>query len=105
MLLEQHYLLDQGWGIFAQFLSYKTQVIWVDRWYPSTKTCCLCHNKQNITLDVRTYKCLHCGNVMNRDLNASINIKQYVIDRIGTIQIYGQGDTTMVESMNCQSFS
>ncbi|MZQ75718.1 MAG: IS200/IS605 family element transposase accessory protein TnpB [Peptoclostridium sp.] len=46
----------------------------VDRWYPSSKTCSACraHNK-DLKLSDRTYKC-SCGLVIDRDLNASINL-------------------------------
>ena len=98
---------DQGWSSFANMLAYKTNVIWVDRWYPSTKTCCKCGDKKNMTLDIRTYVCASCGNIMDRDLNASFNIRQWVINelhRTGAVQIYGQGDNELSLSMNCQKF-
>lgn len=87
---------DQGWNMFGSFLSYKTQVVWVDRWYPSTKTCCMCREKHNLTLDQRTYVCSSCGNTMPRDLNAGYNILNWAIDyldRTGTVQIKGRKNT------------
>lgn len=46
----------------------------VDRWYPSSKTCSECGaHKKNLKLSERTYKC-SCGLVIDRDLNASINL-------------------------------
>ncbi|WP_201770164.1 RNA-guided endonuclease InsQ/TnpB family protein [Peptoclostridium acidaminophilum] len=54
----------------------------VDRWYPSSKTCSECGaHKKDLKLSERTYKCA-CGLVMDRDLNASINLanaKEYKI--------------------------
>ena len=47
----------------------------IDRWYPSSKTCSNCGSvKTKLSLTERTYKCEHCGLVIDRDLNAAINI-------------------------------
>ena len=54
----------------------------VDRWYPSSKTCSACAAlKKDLKLSDRTYRCA-CGLVIDRDLNASINLanaKEYKI--------------------------
>ncbi|MBC2565385.1 IS200/IS605 family element transposase accessory protein TnpB, partial [Clostridium saccharobutylicum] len=54
----------------------------VDRWYPSSKLCSCCKAyKKDLKLSDRIYKC-ECGNVIDRDLNASINLanaKKYKI--------------------------
>lgn len=61
-------------------LEYKTaktgaRLHFVDRWYPSSKTCSNCGSvKTKLSLTERTYKCEHCGLVIDRDLNAAINI-------------------------------
>ena len=61
-------------------LEYKTaktgaRLHFVDRWYPSSKTCSNCGSvKAKLSLTERTYKCEHCGLVIDRDLNAAINI-------------------------------
>ncbi len=47
----------------------------VDRWYPSSKMCSCCGNiKKDFNLSDRTYVC-ECGNSMDRDQNASVNLK------------------------------
>ena len=47
----------------------------VDRFYPSSKTCSQCGNiKKDLKLSDRIYKC-NCGLAIDRDLNASINLK------------------------------
>ena len=47
----------------------------VDRFYPSSKTCSSCGKiKKDLKLSDRLYKC-NCGLVVDRDLNASINLK------------------------------
>lgn len=48
----------------------------VDRWYPSSKTCHNCgHIKKDLKLKDRTYKCSECGYVEDRDINASLNLR------------------------------
>lgn len=55
----------------------------VDRFYPSSKTCCCCGNvKKDLKLSDRVYRCMICDAEFNRDLNASINLanaKKYKI--------------------------
>ncbi|MDV5105898.1 transposase [Clostridium perfringens] len=47
----------------------------VDRFYPSSKTCSSCGKvKRDLKLSDRIYKC-DCGFTIDRDLNASINLK------------------------------
>lgn len=48
----------------------------VDRWYPSSKTCSQCGAiKSDLKLSNRTYKCQCCGIELDRDYNASLNLK------------------------------
>ena len=47
----------------------------VDRFYPSSKTCSNCGSyKKDLKLSQRTYHCNHCGEKIDRDLNAALNI-------------------------------
>lgn len=70
---------DNGWGMFTDFLAYKTEragkkLLRIDRWYPSSKTCSCCGCvKEDLQLSDRIYECA-CGNRMDRDQNAAINI-------------------------------
>lgn len=71
--------LDNGYGMFLNMLEYKLQnrgkyFVKVDKWYASSQICSKCGNKKKITLNERTYTC-DCGNTIDRDLNAAINIK------------------------------
>ena len=74
--------LDNGYGLFLRYLEYKLndrnkQFIKVDKYYSSTKTCSCCGNiVKNIPLSQRTYFCDVCGNTLDRDINAAINIKK-----------------------------
>lgn len=48
----------------------------VDRWYPSSKMCHKCgHIKRDLKLSDRTYRCDKCGYVEDRDINASLNLR------------------------------
>ena len=48
----------------------------IDRFYPSSKKCSRCGNvKDELKLSERTYRCESCGNVIDRDLNAAMNIR------------------------------
>ena len=59
---------------------YGTVIQEVDRYFASSKTCCKCGNKKDdLKLKDRQYECGNCGNVMDRDRNASVNIRQEAI--------------------------
>ena len=52
-------------------------VIIADRWFASSKLCSCCGNiKKDLKLSDRTYVC-ECGNVIDRDYQASLNLKRY----------------------------
>ena len=52
--------------------------IQVDRFFPSSKTCCKCGCiKKDLKLSDRIYKCNNCGNVIDRDYNAAKNLASY----------------------------
>jgi IS605 OrfB family transposase len=73
---------DVGFGEFRRQMSYKTvwqgeEFLLADRFFPSTKKCSnpTCGNvKEEIDLSERVYVCEHCGLVMDRDLNAALNL-------------------------------
>lgn len=73
-------VMDASFGEFRRQLEYKTErtgarLNVVDRWYPSSKTCSQCGKvKAKLPLSERTYRCESCGLVIDRDLNAAINI-------------------------------
>lgn len=72
---------DAGWGMFCTMLKYKSEwdgkiYIEIDRFFPSSKTCNVCLNQVgSLPLDIRTWTCEHCKTTHDRDINASINIK------------------------------
>lgn len=73
-------IANQGFAQFVSKLKYKCylngiELRQVDRFYPSSKTCCLCGQiKRDLKLSDRVYRC-DCGNIIDRDYNASINLK------------------------------
>ena len=74
-------IMDAAFGEFRRQLEYKTtrsgaRLHVVDRRYRSSKTCSGCGRvKAKLSLSERTYRCDSCGLVLDRDLNAAINIQ------------------------------
>jgi putative transposase len=53
------------------------------RWFPSTKRCSCCgHVKKRMPLKHRTYHCLVCGLVIDRDLNAALNLLWFATEQL-----------------------
>lgn len=71
---------DMGFYEFRRQLEYKctlynSELIIVDRWYPSSKVCSSCGNKkEHLELSERIYTCECCGLSIDRDLNAALNL-------------------------------
>ena len=74
---------EQNLYEFRRQIEYKARwakipVVIADRWYPSSKTCVICgHVKKDLNLSERTYVCPVCGNVIDRDFQAALNLKYY----------------------------
>ena len=68
---------------FRRQIEYKAEwsnikVIIAERYYPSSKKCIKCgYIKKELKLKERIYKCPQCGNVIDRDLQAAMNLKKY----------------------------
>lgn len=70
------HILDSGWRIFKRLLDYKAKTLLeVPSGYTSID-CSKCGNKVPKSLAIRIHKCDGCGLVIDRDYNASLNIKQ-----------------------------
>ena len=71
---------QQNFGEFYRQMQYKCEwgniaFITADRFYPSSKTCSHCGAiKKDLKLSDRTYACTYCGMIIDRDLNAAINL-------------------------------
>jgi len=81
-ILAKH-ILDSSWSKFLQFLKYKAEwygrtVIEADMMFPSSKMCSQCgYVNKELQLKDRLWKCPVCGAIHDRDVNASINLRNY----------------------------
>lgn len=79
---------DVSFSMFRSQLEYKCSwygkdLVIIDRFYPSSKTCSCCGWKnENLKLSDRVFKCNNCGSELDRDLNAAINIKRVGVDTL-----------------------
>src|SRR5438309_3721179 len=70
---------DAGFGDFLRMLEYKCKwygrtLVKVDTFFPSSKLCCICHQK-NAELKLQDrWRCPHCKTEHQRDENAIVNI-------------------------------
>ena len=73
---------QQGFYEFRRQIQYKSEwnnitVIVADRYFPSSKLCSCCGMiKKDLKLSDGIYRC-ECGNIIDRDFQASLNLKQY----------------------------
>ena len=73
---------DNAWGTFLTILEgqckkYGHMLLFVSKWFPSTKTCLSCgYIHKEITMKDRTYICPSCGHVMDRDHQAAVNLRE-----------------------------
>ena len=81
---------DVAWGQFLTLLQYKAEwygknVLKIGRFVPSSKTCSCCGYKmEKLPLSVRLFECPSCNLVEDRDMNASINIRNFALaDALG----------------------
>lgn len=85
-------LADVSFYEFNRQLEYKAsyqerQIYIVGNFYPSSKICGNCGSiKQDLTLKDRVYKCSNCGNIIDRDINASINLHKFLNKSVGLVQ-------------------
>ncbi|WP_366663857.1 RNA-guided endonuclease InsQ/TnpB family protein [Geobacillus subterraneus] len=74
---------EQTFHEFTRQMEYKCawngiKLILADRFFPSSKTCSHCGAvKEKLSLSERTFVCDECGNKIDRDVNASRNLKKY----------------------------
>lgn len=94
-------ILDAGLGLLRAQLAYKTtwhgsQVTTINRYAPTSKACSRCGTvKSTLSLSERVYECSSCALVIDRDVNAAINIKalaeqSLVAQRVELAQGYGE---------------
>jgi len=72
---------DAAWADLRGMLEYKCdwygrELVVVDRWFPSSKTCSGCgHLLASLPLRDREWACPSCGLLHDRDVNAAVNVK------------------------------
>lgn len=72
---------ELNFGEFRRMLEYKAnwygrKLIFVDRFYPSSKKCNHCgYINKKLKLSDRQWVCLDCGEIIERDYNAALNIR------------------------------
>ena len=84
-MVRNHKLADSiqemNFGEFRRILEYKAQwygrkIVFVDRFYPSSKTCNECgYVNKTLKLSDRLWICPDCGKIIERDYNAALNIR------------------------------
>lgn len=79
-------IAEQKWYEFIRQIKYKCEMYGIvflqaDRFYASSRTCSCCgYVNRQLKLSGRTYRCPECGLVIDRDLNAAINLANYSED-------------------------
>jgi len=80
---------DLAFGEFIEILEWvakkkNKQVVFIDPWYPSSKTCNHCgHVLKELDLSVREWRCPSCQSVNGRDENAAKNIQAVGASTVG----------------------
>lgn len=107
--LKNHHLAqavsDSNFGAIRRQLEYKAmwrgvRLVVVDRFYPSSKTCSACGwINEDLDLSVRTFVCQACGHMIDRDLNAAMNLFTVALQTTGSFSeshASGQGSSGLV---------
>lgn len=99
-------LSHASFGRLRTFTTYKaswygSKIVLVDRFYPSSKTCSGCGAvRAKLSLSERIYSCGECGLVIDRDLNAAINIRNVASGCGETINGRGEASSGLVATLN-----
>ena len=59
-------------------IKHGVNIIIANQYYPSSQKCSICGNLKEMKVDKRIYKCEQCGLIIDRDLNAAINLANYI---------------------------
>lgn len=76
---------DVSWSTFVSMLEYKADwygknILRIGRFAPSSKSCSCCGTiNKELTLKDREWTCKSCNSVLDRDVNAAINIKSFAL--------------------------
>lgn len=78
-------ITDVSWSTFVSMLEYKADwhgknILKIGRFAPSSKTCSCCgYINKELTLKDRLWTCPKCNSILDRDINASVNIKSFAL--------------------------
>jgi putative transposase len=96
---------DSNFGEMRRQLEYKAgwhgvHLVIIDRFYPSSKTCSACGwIDEDLDLSARTFGCSACGLVIDRDLNAALNLLNEALKTTGSFSeshACGQGSSGLI---------
>lgn len=79
---------DVSWYTFVTMLEYKADwygnnILRIGRFAPSSKTCSNCGSiNKELTLKDRKWTCSNCSTVLDRDVNAAINVKSFALKKL-----------------------
>ena len=105
---------DLSYYTFQQMMQYKSLKYGkicskIGRFEPSSQICSHCGYQQKLELNERTYICPKCGQIIDRDVNAAINIRNFALRNIlkntdGTSGINACGDESSgCDDANCHN--
>ena len=86
-------------GIIASLKQRVHTPIEIDRFYPSTKTCYVCKNKQQLSLNQRIYICKNCNSIINRDYNSALNIEFEGLKMLNVPMVYREFTPEEIEPL------
>lgn len=99
---------DVSWGSLVSMLQYKAvwynrQVIQIDRFYPSSKTCSHCHHLMpSMPLNIREWDCPSCRSHHDRDVNAAKNILRQGLNIMSGLGTKSDTKQKRMEASGCK---
>lgn len=95
---------DVSWSEFNRQLEYKCKwsfkyYLKIGRFEPTSKTCSNCGCVQEMPLNKRVFDCQDCGISIDRDLNASLNIRNIGLNTLGHSGIHACEDSSLELSL------
>lgn len=89
-------IADSSWRTFKQYVQYKARLVVEVDPYNSSVACSKCGNKVPKPLAMRVHRCDRCGLVIDRDYNASLNIRQRGLQKL----LMGHEEVTPVKILS-----
>lgn len=103
------HIADAGWHALTCKLEYKAkqqgkQLVKIDQWFASSKTCSVCHTKQDeMPLSTRWWNCPICHTTHDRDVNAAVNLKHQGILKLKAegLSVSADGGCVSLANASC----